>query len=163
MHEDVAVPCFLKDVCRLIFRAGQQLQLLVKMLEFFDCHFTGIDSCSEKPFSCSGLSNLEVILPFWNRSSHKVFYSSLSFRKQCIEGLVAKRNIMYNVMEERCNRFFLELNTRARKRNGIVRIILLPSWFLGISSNSVKYVCQSHGTCCIVLSSLGVRVEKKSG
>ncbi|CAN6465030.1 unnamed protein product [Victoria cruziana] len=120
MHEDVAVPCFLKDVCRLIFRAGQQLQLLVKMLEFFDCQFTGIDSCSEKPFPCSGLSNLEVILPFWNRSSHKVFYSSLSFRKQCIEGLVAKRNIMYNVMKERCNRFFLELNTRARKRNGIV-------------------------------------------
>ncbi|KAF3796154.1 Gamma-tubulin complex component 6 [Nymphaea thermarum] len=117
IHEGVSLPCFLKDVCGLIFRAGQQLQLLVKMLEFFDCQFIGIDSYGEKPFPYSGLSNLEVILPFWNCSSHEVFYSTLSFSKQSIEGLTTKRKAMYGVMEEQLNRFFLQLNTRLRKIN----------------------------------------------
>ncbi|XP_031475147.1 uncharacterized protein LOC116247245 isoform X2 [Nymphaea colorata] len=171
IHEGVALPCFLKDVCGLIFRAGQQLQLLVKMLEFFDCQFIGIDNYGEKPFSYSGLSNLEVILPFWNCSSHEVFYSTLSFSKQSIEGLIAKRKAMYSVMEEQLNRFFLELNTRSRKLNdNVLRYGDTPAYLgmkvansSGVSSSAPEEVALHSLSVSYQANTLVVDQEEGSG
>ena len=89
-RDGVAVPCFLKDFLVPLFRAGQQLQVLTKLIEL----------CS---FADSGNHTYEGILTHWNdfSSDYQSFASPLTFNKGTIEALVLARNNYYKKMLEK--------------------------------------------------------------
>ncbi|XP_042511302.1 uncharacterized protein LOC122086510 isoform X3 [Macadamia integrifolia] len=100
----VAIPCFLKDLCIPILRAGQQLQVLIKMLDL--CNYMG-----------SGDHNYEDVLPCWNRSPSEniSYFSSLTFNKRRIEEIILTRENMYNMMREKQQNFFTGIDTKCQK------------------------------------------------
>ncbi|KAI4368675.1 hypothetical protein MLD38_017207 [Melastoma candidum] len=97
LQDGVVVPCFLKEISVPVIRAGQQLQILRKLLEY----------CK----SASGSPSSEEILPcydgFW--SNHASDASLLIFNKVNIEALVNARNIYYCRMREKVQKFFSNL------------------------------------------------------
>ncbi|KAG0463463.1 hypothetical protein HPP92_019532 [Vanilla planifolia] len=100
-----SIPCFLKVVCHQLLRAGQQLQVLVRLLDLCNLSFSGeYDSCD--------LSNLRQILPFWVDSSSKLNFLSntLTFEESAIEALIQKRETMYRNMLEKLQSYFQTLN-----------------------------------------------------
>lgn len=78
-QDGVSVPCFLKDLLNPLFRAGQQLQVLIKLLEFSD----GVGSWN--PTSSSRLSD--------------AFH--MAFSKKEIEMIVLTRRDYYRIMMEK--------------------------------------------------------------
>ncbi|KAG0464865.1 hypothetical protein HPP92_019029 [Vanilla planifolia] len=92
-------------VCHQLLRAGQQLQVLVRLLDLCNLSFSGeYDSCD--------LSNLRQILPFWVDSSSKLNFLSnpLTFEESAIEALIQKRETMYRNMLEKLQSYFQTLN-----------------------------------------------------
>ncbi|KAJ4969843.1 hypothetical protein NE237_002942 [Protea cynaroides] len=100
----VAIPCFLKDFCIPILRAGQQLQVLIKLLDL--CNYMGSGDC-----------NYEDILPFWNGSSSEniSYFSSLNFNKRSIEEIILTRENMYKTMQEKLQNLFTGIDTKCQK------------------------------------------------
>ncbi|KAJ9537147.1 hypothetical protein OSB04_029880 [Centaurea solstitialis] len=89
-QDGVSVPCFLKDILIPLFRAGEQLQVLIKLLEFSD----GVGSWNR---------TYEDFLPYWSRlSSSRLSHAShLSFSKEGIERMVLARRDYYKIMMEK--------------------------------------------------------------
>ncbi|XP_043722483.1 uncharacterized protein LOC122669702 isoform X2 [Telopea speciosissima] len=100
----VTIPCFLKDFCIPILRAGQQLQVLIKLLDL--CNYMG-----------SGYHNYEDVLPCWNGSSSEniSYFSSLTFNKRSIEEIILTRESMYKMMQEKLQNFFTGIDSRCQK------------------------------------------------
>ena len=94
----VAVPCFLKDLLVPLFRAGQQLQVLKKLLEI--CNYVATDD-----------HTYEDILPCWRgfSSNHP---SPLTFNKGNIEAMVLARNNFYERMQQKLGNLSRKLETR---------------------------------------------------
>ncbi|GAV74870.1 Spc97_Spc98 domain-containing protein [Cephalotus follicularis] len=97
-REGAHVPCFLKDLLIPLVRAGQQLQVLMKLLEF--CKYVTLGNHSYLDF-----------LPSWSGfSSNQLFYASpITFSKGNMETLVLARNIYYTRMQEKLENFITEL------------------------------------------------------
>ncbi|KAI3707444.1 hypothetical protein L6452_25973 [Arctium lappa] len=89
-QDGVSVPCFLKDFLIPLFRAGEQLQVLIKLLEFSD----GVGSWNR---------TYEDFLPYWSRmSSSRLSHAShLSFSKEGIDMIVLARRRYYKIMMEK--------------------------------------------------------------
>ncbi|KAK1263105.1 hypothetical protein QJS04_geneDACA013556 [Acorus gramineus] len=111
-RDGVSVPCFLKDICPALLRAGQQLQILIKLLEMCNIspvedHGRGKDIC----FSYDS-ANLEDVLPFWSGSlSDRDFFSfSLTFRQRNIEAMTTKRELIYTTLQVKLENLFKRLS-----------------------------------------------------
>ncbi|KAH0922612.1 hypothetical protein HID58_022630, partial [Brassica napus] len=89
-QEGGLVPCFLDGFLEPILRAGQQLQVITKLLELCD-------------LSASGLRNYADLLPCWTHysSSSLVYPSPITFRKLHIEVMIQKRDDYYRRMQEK--------------------------------------------------------------
>ncbi|KAE8731579.1 Spc97 / Spc98 family of spindle pole body component, putative isoform 2 [Hibiscus syriacus] len=85
-----AVPCFLKDILVPLVRAGQQLQVLMKLLELHKYVDPGDYTYSD-------------FLPCWSgfAGSNPFYASSITFGKENIEALVLMRNSYYERMEQK--------------------------------------------------------------
>ncbi|KAI0501283.1 hypothetical protein KFK09_016227 [Dendrobium nobile] len=105
----VSIPCFLKDVCYQLLRAGQQLQVLLKLLDLCDLSFSG------ENVPCD-LSVLREILPFWVNSSSELDLLSnpLIFDINVMEDLIQKRDIKYRNMMEKLQNYLLKLSGKER-------------------------------------------------
>ncbi|KAG2328048.1 hypothetical protein Bca52824_010776 [Brassica carinata] len=89
-QEGGLVPCFLVGFLEPILRAGQQLQVITKLLEL--CNL-----------SASGLRNYADLLPCWTHysSSSLVYPSPITFSKLHIEVMIQKRDDCYRRMQEK--------------------------------------------------------------
>lgn len=89
-RDGVVVPCFLKDLLTPLIRAGQQLQVLMKLLELHKHVDPGDHTYSD-------------FLPCWSvfAGSNTFYVSSITFGKENIEALVLMRNSYYERMEEK--------------------------------------------------------------
>ncbi|XP_028799985.1 LOW QUALITY PROTEIN: spindle pole body component alp4-like, partial [Neltuma alba] len=97
----VAVPCFLRDSLVPLVRAGQQLQVLLKLLELC-IHVATRDHSSQDFLPCwSGFSN--------NGSS---YLSPLTFSRDDIEAMVLARDNYYKRMNEKLKSLFSNLEIR---------------------------------------------------
>ncbi|XP_068650902.1 uncharacterized protein [Aristolochia californica] len=121
-RDGTAVPCFLKDVCLPLFRAGQQLQVLVKLLNMCNCVITEDQSYGEGSDMSFSLSNMEEFLPYWNDSScdHALSLLPLTFIKRDMDAMVLKRERMYNLMQEKLSNLLPRLNIRCWQMNSSV-------------------------------------------
>ncbi|KAF8398042.1 hypothetical protein HHK36_016968 [Tetracentron sinense] len=111
-RDGVSLPCFLKEFCLPLFRAGQQLQVLIKLLEM--CNYVSARDAT-----------YEDILPFWSgeSSDHSSYLSPLTFNKINIQGLVLKRNSIYKRMQEKLITFVTGFGIRYRQ---VVRYDAVP-------------------------------------
>ncbi|XP_024961865.1 uncharacterized protein LOC112502237 isoform X2 [Cynara cardunculus var. scolymus] len=89
-QDGISVPCFLQDFLIPLFRAGEQLQVLIKLLEFSD----GVGSWNR---------TYEDFLPYWSRiSSSRLSHAShLFFSKEGIEMMVLERRHYYKILTEK--------------------------------------------------------------
>ncbi|XP_076944984.1 uncharacterized protein LOC143615862 [Bidens hawaiensis] len=89
-EDGVFVPCFLREFLIPLFRAGQQLQVLIKLLEFSD----GVGSWNR---------TYEDFLPYWSSmSSSRLSHAfHMDFSKDGIEMMVVKRGDYYKIMMEK--------------------------------------------------------------
>lgn len=85
-----AVPCFLKDYLIPLVRAGQQLQVLMKLFEICKYVTRGTDTYMN-------------FLPCWSEFSgnHSIYASPITFSKGNIEALVLTRKSYYERMQEK--------------------------------------------------------------
>lgn len=89
-EDGVSVPCFLREFLIPLFRAGQQLQVLIKLLEFSD----GVGSWNR---------TYEDFLPYWSRMSTSRLSHAfrMAFTKEGIEKMVLSRRDYYKIMMEK--------------------------------------------------------------
>lgn len=100
-QDGVSVPCFLKDVLIPLVRAGQQLQVLVKLLEL--CTFVATNDHTYEGF-----------LPCWTGfSGNCPYYSSpLTFIKGNVEAMLLSRDRYYRRMQEKLENLSAKLEFR---------------------------------------------------
>lgn len=100
-RDGVPVPCFLKEFLIPLVRAGQQLQVLVKLLEF--CAFVAPNNHTYESF-----------LPCWSGFSSNCpsSISPLTFSKGNIEAMVLSRDCYYKRMQEKLEDLLTELEFR---------------------------------------------------
>ncbi|KAI3989903.1 hypothetical protein MKX01_040873 [Papaver californicum] len=106
----VAVPCFLKKISLPLLRAGQQLQVLIRLLEL--CRWM-----------CPGDETYKDILSCWSGASTDQLYnmSPLPFSKNGIEEMEAARENMYSVMQESLCVHFTKLDVQYQQISRNVR------------------------------------------
>ncbi|XP_020579862.1 uncharacterized protein LOC110024312 isoform X2 [Phalaenopsis equestris] len=105
----VSVPCFLKDVCHPLLRAGQQLQVLLKMLDLSDLFLSG-------EYIHSDLLVLREIFSFWVDSSSRLDFLSnpLNFDLNVVEDLIQKREVKYRNMLEKLQYYLKKFSAKDR-------------------------------------------------
>ncbi|KAK1591885.1 hypothetical protein Q3G72_015278 [Acer saccharum] len=94
----VSIPCFLKHFLIPLVRAGQQLQVLMKLLELCNCVFSADHTYID-------------FLPCWSgfSSNHLFSASPITFKKENIEAMVIARNSYYEKMQEKLDNFLTKL------------------------------------------------------
>lgn len=97
-QDGVSVPCFLKQFLIPLVRAGQQLQVLMKLLELCSSVFPGDHTYMD-------------FLPCWSgfSSDHPFYASSITFNKGHIETMVIARNDYYKKMLEKLENLWTRL------------------------------------------------------
>ncbi|KAJ6796586.1 Uncharacterized protein M6B38_219255 [Iris pallida] len=110
-----SVPCFLKDICRPLLRAGQQIEVLVKLLNL--CSSVVL----EEHLPCS-LATVKDILPCWFDAPYNSApqLNPLTFSKKGIEVLICNRETMYKSMLERLQFFFTKLDGKYQRMDQTV-------------------------------------------
>ncbi|CAJ1924372.1 unnamed protein product [Sphenostylis stenocarpa] len=114
VRDGVPIPGFLKDFLVPLVRAGQQLQVLLKLLEMCIHVGTGEHSCDD-------------FLPCWSGfSSSSLSYSSpLAFSKNVIEDMVLARENYYKRMNGKIESLLSSLEVRYLQ---VVMHALVPSF-----------------------------------
>ncbi|XAR59611.1 hypothetical protein NMG60_11015508 [Bertholletia excelsa] len=104
MQDGVSVPCFLKDFSIPLIRAGQQLQVLMKLLEL--CNHVS-----------TGSYTFVDILPCWTdfAGDYQYFACPLTFNKGSIEVAVCARNNYYKRMTEKLESLLTKLEIRYKQ------------------------------------------------
>lgn len=124
-RDGVSIPCFLKDVCCPLLRAGQQLHVLVKLLNSCSVFVT-----QEGTHMPCDIANLEEILPFWFGTSRNSTFllNSIAFTKVRIEALMHKRDVLYKTMMEKLQLFFSKFNVRNQWINhSVIPLVSTPN------------------------------------
>lgn len=126
-RNDVSIPCFLQDLYLPLFRTGQQLQVLIKLLEMCNCPYTGDES--NEANACN-LASYEDVLPFWTARLGDPWFclSSIAFCRKDIRKIMTERDVMYTVLLEKLKNFFKDLNSKSQLINFLV-------WFIPIFLN----------------------------
>lgn len=104
-QDGVAIPCFLKDGLVPLLRAGQQLQMVVKLLRLCNYVHAGDDTFEDILPSSSGFC------------CNDIFGSVLSFNKGEIESLLLSRKKFYSKMHEKLDKFIDSLDIKYRQVN----------------------------------------------
>ncbi|OVA00879.1 Spc97/Spc98 [Macleaya cordata] len=106
----VAVPCFLRRFSLPLLRAGQQLQVLIKLLELCRWMYPGNQMFKD-------------ILPCWSGASSDHLYNlaPLTFSKGSIEEMEVVRQNMYRMMQERLQIHFTKLDIKYQQISRNVR------------------------------------------
>ncbi|XP_048136098.1 uncharacterized protein LOC115734393 isoform X3 [Rhodamnia argentea] len=104
VQEKVAVPYFLRKSVVPLVRAGQQLQVVMKLFEL--CNYVS-----------PGSYTIEEFLPNWKdfSSNHSSHASALTFDKENIEDLVNVRNNYYIEMNEKLEKLLTKLQVRYKQ------------------------------------------------
>ncbi|KAL9238678.1 hypothetical protein vseg_013068 [Gypsophila vaccaria] len=132
-EDEVVTPCFLNDVLVQLLRAGQQLQVIMKLLRLCNYAHAGEDS-------------FEDILPSPSDfPTHKVSGCPLSFNKRDIEDIVISRREFYSRMHGKLEKFMdtIEINYRqvilhdAQQLSSLDETWILPSDIAESNSNQV--------------------------
>lgn len=95
-RDGVSIPCFLKEFLVPLVRAGQQLQVLMKLLEL----------CTYVAF---GDHTYEDFLPGWSGFSSNLPFT---FSKENIEAIVLVRDNYYKMMQEKLENLLTKLEFR---------------------------------------------------
>nr|GME10333.1 gamma-tubulin complex component 3 [Ipomoea batatas] len=103
VRDGVAVPIFLEDFLVPLFRAGQQLQVIMKLLELSNNIGAINGSYEEFLPGCNGFS-----------SKYRSFSSSLTFDKGTIEAIVLARNSFYLQLLEKIDNIFSKFEFRTQ-------------------------------------------------
>ena len=129
-RDSTSVPCFLKDVRCPLIRAGHQLEVLVKLLNA--CNFAVIAESE----SCN-LADLEDILPFWVHTANNStsLLNKLTFSRKGIRSLLHKREIIYEAVLEKLQKFFANLDVRYQKMHHTVKFFSF--FFLWLMTSNV--------------------------
>lgn len=100
-RDGVSIPCFLKHFLIPLIRAGQQLQVLMKLLELCDCVFPGDHTYMD-------------FLPCWSgfSSNHPLYTSPMTFGKGSLETMVIARNSYYEKMQGKLESLLNKLEIR---------------------------------------------------
>lgn len=100
-RDGAAVPCFLEEFLVPLVRAGQQLQVLMKLLEL----------CTYVAF---GDNNYEDFLPCWSGFSSNLPSCAfpLTFSKENMEEMVLARDKYYRRMQEKLENLLTKLEFR---------------------------------------------------
>ncbi|XP_022153772.1 uncharacterized protein LOC111021210 isoform X2 [Momordica charantia] len=100
-REGVPIPCFIKELLLPLLRAGQQLQVLVKLLELGTSVATA--ECTYDDF-----------LPCWTgfSSNHVCFEPVISFSKENVEARVTERDIYYERMQKKLENLLTRIEFR---------------------------------------------------
>ncbi|KAL2945572.1 Cytochrome bd-II ubiquinol oxidase subunit 1 [Bienertia sinuspersici] len=99
-QDGVSIPCFLRDVLVPLLRAGQQLQMVMKLLRL--CNYVH-----------AGEDNFEDILPGSSDfCSNEMSGSPLSFNREEIEAIVLSRKNYYCKMQEKLDKFMGNLDIK---------------------------------------------------
>ncbi|WCJ41567.1 Spc97 / Spc98 family of spindle pole body (SBP) component [Euphorbia peplus] len=101
IRDGVAVPCFLKDFLVPVIRAGQQLQVLMKLLELCDYAGPGGHTYEDVLPSCCGYL-----------IKYMVHTSPLTFNKAHLRDLVTARKNYYSKMQEKLESLLTKLEFR---------------------------------------------------
>ncbi|KNA12914.1 hypothetical protein SOVF_122120, partial [Spinacia oleracea] len=102
-QDGVSIPCFLGDVLIPLLRAGQQLQMVMKLLRL--CNYVH-----------AGEDTFEDILPCSSDfCSGEISVFPLSFNKGEIEAIVLSRKNFYCKMHEKLDKFMDTLNIKYRQ------------------------------------------------
>ncbi|KAL2945571.1 Gamma-tubulin complex component 6 [Bienertia sinuspersici] len=102
-QDGVSIPCFLRDVLVPLLRAGQQLQMVMKLLRL--CNYVH-----------AGEDNFEDILPGSSDfCSNGISGSPLSFNREEIEAIVLSRKNYYCKMQEKLDKFMGNLDIKYRQ------------------------------------------------
>lgn len=124
VRNGVSIPCFLKHVCTPLLRAGQQLQVLIRLLEITEirAELPLFASSSMTGAASSRLSNLEAIL-----DSRSYFLNEdascepvLVYSKSKLEDLMQKREEANRQMVEKLDNLFADLNDVCRQKEQTV-------------------------------------------
>ncbi|XP_031387441.1 uncharacterized protein LOC116200724 [Punica granatum] len=118
VRRGISVPSFLKDFLVPIIRAGQQLQVLIKLFEF--CNYI-----------VPGINTYDDFLPCWKVFSDPAHTSPLTFSKRDIEGLVLSRNSYYNKMQEKLEEISTKLEFRYHQVGASGMGVHVPENFWG--------------------------------
>ncbi|XP_065865805.1 uncharacterized protein [Euphorbia lathyris] len=100
-QDGVAVPCFLKDFLIPVIRAGQQLQVLMKLLELCDYAGPGDHTYEDVLPSCGGYL-----------TNYMVHTSPMTFNKAHLRDLVTARKNYYIKMQEKLESLLTKLEFR---------------------------------------------------
>ncbi|KAE8037663.1 hypothetical protein FH972_010235 [Carpinus fangiana] len=100
-RDGVAIPCFLKDFLNPLVRAGQQLQVIMKLLELY------IYVATEN-------NTYEDFLPCWSgfSSIYPSYASPVTFSKVNIEAMVLARDSYYKMMQKKLEYLLTKLEFR---------------------------------------------------
>lgn len=120
VRDGVAVPIFLEDFLVPLFRAGQQLQVIMKLLELSNNIGAINGSYEEFLPGCNGFS-----------SKYPSFSSSLTFDKGTIEAIVLARNSFYLQLLEKIDNIFSKFEFRTQ---GVISIYYREA-------KSFEYLC----------------------
>lgn len=103
-REGVSIPCFMKELLLPLLRAGQQLQVLVKLLELGTSVATA--ECTYDDF-----------LPCWTgfSSNHMCYESVISFSKEDVEARVSARSIYYEMMQKKLDNLLTKIEFRCEQ------------------------------------------------
>lgn len=114
-RDGVAIPCFLKDFLIPLARAGQQLQVIMKLLELYIYVATGDHA-------------YEDFLPCWSGYSSicPSYASPLAFSKVNIEAMVLARDSYYKMMQQKLEYLLTKLEFRYEQ---VVQHITEPEYF----------------------------------
>ncbi|XP_040992512.1 uncharacterized protein LOC121239342 isoform X1 [Juglans microcarpa x Juglans regia] len=100
-RDAVAIPCFLKDFLIPLVRAGQQVQVIMKLLELY-------------VFVSTGDHTYEDFLPCWSgfSSSYPSYTSPVTFCKANVEAMVLARDSYYKMIQEKLEYLLAKLEFR---------------------------------------------------
>lgn len=118
-RDNTSVPCFLEDVRGPLVRAGQQLEIIVRLLNV--CKFAAIEE-----YQSYNLADLDGILPFWDAtpSNSLSLLSKLTFNRKGIRALLQLREIMYEAVLAKLNILFTNLDVRHQMMGRTVKFLI---------------------------------------
>ncbi|XP_015873298.2 uncharacterized protein LOC107410385 [Ziziphus jujuba] len=129
-RDGVSIPCFLKEFLVPLVRAGQQLQVLMKLLEL----------CTYVAF---GDHTYEDFLPGWSGFSSNLPFT---FSKENIEAIVLVRDNYYKMMQEKLENLLTKLEFRYQQ---VVSHDILPNAFSSGERSSTTLVSFKSGESLI--------------
>lgn len=126
--DGVSIPCFLRDVLVPLLRAGQQLQMVMKLLRL--CNYVH-----------GGEDTFEDILPgLSDFCSSETSGSPLSFDKGEIEDIVLSRKKFYCKMHAKLDKFMETLDIKYRQVIFVARHMLVIMGEL-VTFSSIHMYC----------------------